>query len=43
MKNSNTRAALYARFSSHNQREESIDAQIRAMTKYCNDNGMATR
>lgn len=29
------RAALYARFSSDNQRTESIDAQIRAMTEYC--------
>ncbi len=29
------RAALYARFSSDNQRSESIDAQIRAMTSYC--------
>ena len=29
------RAALYARFSSDNQRSESIDAQIRAMTAYC--------
>lgn len=38
MINSTIRAALYARFSSHNQREESIDAQIRAMTKYCADN-----
>ena len=39
MKNSNIRAALYARFSSHNQREESIDAQIRAMKKFCEDKG----
>lgn len=38
MTNTNVRTALYARFSSHNQREESIDAQIRAMTKYCADN-----
>ena len=29
------RAALYARFSSDNQRTESIDAQVRAMKKYC--------
>ena len=29
------RVALYARFSSNNQREESIDAQIRAMKEYC--------
>lgn len=35
----NIRAALYARFSSHNQREESIDAQIREMTTYCENNG----
>ena len=27
--------ALYARFSSDNQRSESIDAQIRAMNQYC--------
>ena len=31
----NNRAALYARFSSDNQRSESIDAQIRAMKAYC--------
>lgn len=29
------RVALYARFSSDNQRSESIDAQIRAMKAYC--------
>lgn len=29
------KVALYARFSSDNQRTESIDAQIRAMTEYC--------
>lgn len=29
------RAALYARFSSDNQRTESIDAQVRAMKAYC--------
>lgn len=29
------RAALYARFSSDNQRAESIDAQLRAMRGYC--------
>lgn len=29
------KVALYARFSSDNQRSESIDAQIRAMKKYC--------
>jgi len=32
------RVAQYARFSSTNQREESLDAQIRAMDKYCKDN-----
>lgn len=34
------KAALYARFSSDNQRDESIDAQVRAMTKFCQDNGV---
>ena len=29
------RLAQYARFSSDNQRSESIDAQIRAMNQYC--------
>jgi site-specific DNA recombinase len=29
------RVALYARFSSDNQRTESIDAQLRAMKQYC--------
>lgn len=29
------RVALYARFSSDNQRSESIDAQVRAMEAYC--------
>ena len=29
------KVALYARFSSDNQRTESIDAQIRAMKEYC--------
>lgn len=33
----NLRVVLYARFSSDNQRSESIDAQIRAMKKYCKD------
>lgn len=36
----NKRAALYARFSSDNQRTESIDAQIRAMNDYCNRNNI---
>jgi site-specific DNA recombinase len=34
------RAALYARFSSDNQREESIDAQLRAMHEFCKHYGM---
>ena len=33
------RAAAYARFSSDNQRQESIDAQIRAIKAYCDKNG----
>lgn len=32
------KAVLYARFSSDNQREESIDAQLRAMHEYCKRN-----
>jgi len=31
-------AALYGRYSSDNQREESIEAQIRAMTEFCEKN-----
>ncbi len=34
------KVALYARFSSNNQREESIDAQIRAMKEYCQKEGL---
>lgn len=34
------RAVLYARFSSDLQRSESIDAQVRAMKKYCEQNHM---
>ena len=34
------KAVLYARFSSDNQREESIDAQLRAMHEYCQRNGI---
>ena len=34
------RAVLYARFSSDNQRSESIDAQIRAMQAYCKHNNI---
>ena len=33
------RAAAYARFSSDNQRDESIDAQLRAIHKFAQDNG----
>lgn len=32
------KAALYARFSSNNQRDESIDAQERAIRKYAEEN-----
>ena len=32
------RAIAYARFSSDLQREESIDAQLRAIRKYCDEN-----
>ena len=39
IRTNNKRVALYARFSSDNQRTESIDAQIRAMTAYCEQNG----
>ena len=34
------RAVLYARFSSDNQREESIEAQLRAMHEYCSRNSI---
>ncbi|MFK4343627.1 MULTISPECIES: recombinase family protein [unclassified Paenibacillus] len=33
------RAAAYARFSSDNQRDESIDAQVRAIEAYCKQKG----
>lgn len=32
-------AVAYARFSSQAQREESIDAQMRAINKFAQDNG----
>ena len=35
------RACIYARFSSDNQRSESIDAQIRAIKEYCTNNKIA--
>ena len=31
------KAIAYARFSSDNQREESIDAQLRAIKNYCDE------
>lgn len=34
------KAALYARFSSDNQREESIEAQLRALHEFCKKNGV---
>lgn len=34
------RAAIYARFSSHNQRSESIDIQVENSTRYCRENGL---
>ena len=33
------RVACYGRYSTALQREESISAQLRAMKKYCEDNG----
>lgn len=33
------KAAFYGRFSSNNQREESIDAQLRAAEEFANKNG----
>lgn len=38
-KNNKRRAALYARYSSDNQREESIEAQLAILHKFCVDNG----
>lgn len=38
--NQKIRAAVYARFSSDNQREESIDAQVRAANDYAKRNNM---
>lgn len=34
------KAAIYARYSSDNQREESIDAQVRAIEEYCSKNNI---
>jgi site-specific DNA recombinase len=36
------RAAIYARYSSENQSEKSIDDQVRVCKKYCSDNGITT-
>lgn len=33
-------AVIYARYSSHNQREESIDAQVRACEEYAAKHGL---
>lgn len=33
-------AVIYARYSSHNQREESIEAQVRACREYANNRGL---
>ena len=33
------RAAIYARFSSHNQRGESIEIQVEKSRAYCAENG----
>lgn len=35
------KAVIYARFSSDNQREESIEAQLRAINEFCEKNGIA--
>ena len=35
-----SRAAIYARFSSHNQRSESIEIQVENSTRYCEKNGL---
>ena len=37
---SKNRAAIYARFSSHNQRSESIEIQVENSTRYCKENGL---
>lgn len=34
------RAAIYARFSSHNQRSESIEIQVENSTRYCRENDL---
>lgn len=37
---SESKAVIYARFSSDKQREESIDGQIRECTKFAEDQGL---
>jgi len=39
MKNSKSRVVAYVRYSSDNQRQESLDAQIRAIEEHCNRKG----
>ena len=39
MQNKN-RAAIYARFSSHNQRSESIEIQVEKSRAYCEENAL---
>lgn len=36
-------AAIYARFSSHNQRDESIEIQLENCRAYCEENGLECR
>jgi len=40
MSETELRAAAYARYSSDNQREESIEAQLRAIKEYCEKNNV---
>lgn len=35
------RAAIYARYSTHNQRSESIEIQVEQSRKYCKENGLS--
>ena len=35
-----SRAVIYARFSSHNQRDESIEIQVENCRAYCEQNGL---
>nr|WP_232192570.1 recombinase family protein [Thermoanaerobacter mathranii] len=40
MAKAEVRAVVYARYSSDNQREESIEAQLRAIKEYCEKNNI---